>query len=56
MTTLKRGGKMVHSPEPAQMAASGVQYLRNGEKDVEDRLRTSLNGGELVRSTFASVQ
>ena len=26
--------------------------LRNGEEDVEDRPRTSLNGGELVRSTF----
>ena len=26
--------------------------LRDGEEDVEDRPRTSLNGGELVRSTF----
>ena len=30
----------------------GCSALRNGEEDVEDRPRTSLNGGELVRSTF----
>ena len=34
------------------MAASGVQCLKKRRKDVEDQLRTSLNGGKLVRSTF----
>ena len=31
---------------------AGCSVLRNGEEDVEDRPRTSINGGELVRSTF----
>ena len=31
---------------------AGCSALRNGEEDVDDRPRTSLNGGELVRSTF----
>ena len=35
------------------MAASGVQCLKGTERRMwEDRPRTSLNGGELVRSTF----
>ena len=37
------------------MAASGVQCLKDGEENVEDRPRTSLNGGKLtfVVLTFA---
>ena len=43
---------MVHSPDRPKWRRAGCSALRNGEEDVEDQPRTSLNGGELVRSTF----
>ena len=61
VTILKKGGKMVHSLGPAfwctpsdrpKWRRAGCSALRNGEEGVKDQLRTSLNGGKLVRSTF----
>ena len=51
-TIIKRGEKMVHSPDRSKWRQAGCSALRNGEEDVKDQPRTSLNGGKLVRSTF----
>ena len=39
-------------PDRPKWRQAGCSALGNGEEDVEDQPRTSLNGGELVRSTF----
>ena len=52
VTTLKEEERWCTPPDRPKWRRAGCSALRNGEEDVEDRPRTSLNGGELVRSTF----
>ena len=50
---IKKGRKDVAlPPDLPKWRRAGAVHGSNGEEDVEDRPRTSLNGRELVRSTF----